>query len=349
MPKHRLVQWLPTALMMIIPLVIITMLVKWSPDFNKETHGFTRVFMDRQPSLWKSMEVAPMSKYIAGIGLTDVYFSSIKAGEIERLDLLSGHTSSTSVVTDAALLNRLSASWQAEVDGHYVRLFDAPAGLIINTDMLGHEIEVHQLPELFTRFVSISRNRVFLRKFVQGERDQAFYKYDLQLEQCDGRMQLTDERTDGGLSTDGDLVYDQATGTLAYVEHNCNKMTLFDTTGEVLKVTHSIDTFATNRFQGQVFGHSGQGTITNSAPVQFVNQSASFDNGILYVQSGVRSDSERLSEFNRDVVIDRYDGKVGIYSGSIRLKRVKEGIRNWLVREQQLYLLSNNRLYIYNL
>lgn len=340
---------MPTLLMFVIPLVIIAMLVKASPDINKQDHGFMRTFISQEPILVKSMQVARISKYVAGVTPGAVYFSSMKAGQIERLDLATGQTSSITVVTNPILQKRLSASCQAEVNGPEVRLFDSPSGLIITGNEQTHKMKVHQLPELFTRFVSISPDQVFLRKFANGEHDQAFYKYDLQTEQFSGRTKITDEKSDGGLSTDGDIVYDYTNGTLAYVEHNSNKITFLDTAGQILKVAHSIDTFATNLFQANEFGRRNEGTVTNSAPVQFINQSASFDNGVLYVQSGVKSDNQSLGEFNDQVIIDRYNGKDGTYQGTIRLKAVKDGIRNWMVRGQQLYLLSNSRLYIYSL
>lgn len=349
MLENRLWQWLPTALMMVIPLIIIAVLVKLSPDLNNEDHGFTRTFITQQPRLWKSMKVADVSKYIVGITSTDVYFSSLKPGQIEQLNLATGLTYSISVVASTALQNRLSASCQAEVNGPDIRLFDAPAGLIITGNTFTHKMQVHRFPELFTRFVSISPNQVFLRKFVAGERDQAFYTYDLQTEQLYGRMKLTEDKGDGGLSTDGDLVFDHTTGTLAYVEHNSNKITLFDTIGDMRTVAHSIDTFATNLFQTNQLVNKEQGTITNSAPVQFVNQCAAFDNNILYVQSGVRADNQRLTEFNSAVVIDRYDGKDGTYRGTILLEGVKDGMRNWIVHGQKLYLLRHSKLHIYNL
>lgn len=327
----------------------MAMLVKVSPDINKQNHGFNRNFITQQPTLLKVIPVAKLSKYIAGVTPTDVYFSSMKPGQIERLELNTGNYSSIMVVTNPILLKRLSASCQAEINSPYVRLFDSPSGLIITGNQLTHKMEVHQSPELFTRFVSISPDKVFLRKFVNGEKDQSFYKYDLQTEQFYGKMKITDDKTDGGLSTDGELVFDHINRTLAYVEHNSNKITLFDTSGQLLKVSHSIDTFATNLFQTNKFGYQTDGIITNNAPVQFVNQSASFDNGILYVQSGVRSDNQNLSDFNEAVVIDRYDGKDGTYLGSFQLKGVKDGIRNWVVRNQKLYLLSNSRLSIYSL
>lgn len=324
-------------------MAIIMVLVHTSPDINKQNHGFIRIFITHGPRLFKSMPVTGNCKYIAGVQPQAIYFSSMKPGQIERLDLTNGHTKSIAVVNNPILLHQLSASCQAEVNGPYIRLFDPPSGLIITANEPSPHIQVHPSPQLFTRFVSVAPDQIFLRKFVR--KDQAFYMYNLKTQQFSDSLQITDEKTDGGLSTDGELVYDPSVGTIAYVERNCNKITLLDTARQVFKVAHSIDTFNTNLFQTNERG----GTVTNNAPVQYVNQSASFDNGILYVQSGVRADNQSQRDFNNELVIDRYDGKDGTYIGSIRLEDVKDGIRNWIVRNQHLYLLRNSRLYIYSL
>jgi hypothetical protein len=74
------------------------------------------------------------------------------------------------------------------------------------------------------------------------------------------------------------------------------------------------------------------------------------DNGIAYIESKLKSDNEKLSDFQSNSVIDAYDLAKKQYLFSFYIpKTAKERIFDFKVNNRKLYVLYGNRFVTYSL
>jgi len=341
-------KWIPLIICLLLPIGIVCLLAAAAPDINKSGNGFRRTWLYDMVEKTSSFAVPPTVNSIAGIEPGLIYFSSKEKGVAVRLDLSNGNYQLIKLLSTPNLITQLDASNQLIVRDSNFWIYNFTPALIIKGNLKGDVSKIIKLKEPFTKLV-LTDSGMTVRKFIPGVRDQAFYKLNLSGDILKTASRITDDNGDGGLSTEGILLYNEAERSSIYIERSSNKVTILNEDMTIRKVSRTIDTFSTNVYTASQH-HLKNGTIvTNGAPIQYINIAATINEDLLYVQSGVRSDSDDRNSFSKDLVLDVYALKNMEYLGSIVAKGAKEKLRSWAIKDKKILVLNSSNLEIYNL
>ncbi|NII27499.1 hypothetical protein HB364_20590 [Pseudoflavitalea sp. X16] len=221
-----------------------------------------------------------------------------------------------------------------------------PSGQIENTLKLGDKT--------VTRATAISRNSFIFRTLSNnnGILDQNFTKADL-VADIFKSAQITEQRNDAGISTDGNLIYDPETATVIYTYAYRNGFITSDTT------LSKIDSFSTiDNIKSYQIAAAGLKTFTGkqytkTKPSRTVNANAAISNGKLYVNSKIISNNTEVQQFKENTTIDVYSSKSGKYLNSFLIRKIEEEelisfavVQNYLLtmdkKQISLYRISND-------
>ncbi|RXK81680.1 hypothetical protein [Filimonas effusa] len=341
-------KWIPLIICLLLPVGVICLLAAAAPDINKSGNGFRRTWLYDMITKTNSFAILPTIKNIAGVEHGFIYFSSKEKGVAVRLDLSNGNQESIKFLSTPNLINQLDASNQLIVRDSTFWLYNSTPALIIKGNLKGDVSSIVKLKEPFTKLV-LTDSGMIVRKFIPGVRDQALYKLNSLGEMLTTAPRITDDNGDGGLSTEGILLYNNVDKSTMYIGRNSNRVTVLNEDMTIKKVGKTIDTFFTNRYTASQYQLKSGNVVTNGAPIQYINIGAAINADFLYVQSGVRSDSDDRNSFSKDLVLDVYSLKNMEYIGSIAAKGVKEKLRSWVINDNRILVLKSSTLEIYDL
>lgn len=341
-------KWIPLIICLLLPIGIICLLAAAAPDINKSGNGFRRNWLYGIATKTSSFVVPSTVNKIAGAEHGFIYLSSKDKGVAVRLDLSNGNQHSIKLLSTPNLINQLDASTQLIVRDSSFWIYDFTPALIIKGNLKGDISNVIKLKEPFTK-LALTDSGTIVRKFIPGVRDQTLYKLSSSGDILTTASRITDNNGDGGLSTEGILLYNKADRLTIYIERSSNKVTVLDEDMKIVKVGRTIDTFSTNRYIAAQYQIKNGNIVTNGAPLQYINVGAHIDADFLYIQSGVRSESDARSSFSNDLILDVYALPSIKYLGSIAIKSGKDGLHDWLVTDKKIVILKKNNIDLYDM
>lgn len=159
-----------------------------------------------------------------------------------------------------------------------------------------------------------------------------------------------DETQDGGITTDGYLLYDDSTETIVHTHFYRNGFEKFDLDLTHLGTVATIDTVKQGNVEVSSLGDGKKRVYSIKNVPAYVHGYAAVAGGKLYIKSYLKADNETLLDFNNHDVIDVYDIALGKHLHTIGIPFLRgSGCSGFKVAGKRIALQYGNALLIYSI
>lgn len=308
---------LTLAILLLSAVGITFFLVKTAPLPNKTLNGFDRTILADIITPLSNMPNGDSIHSLSGATASQLFFSTADPGIFVSTDYRLLHPRTIKLQLSKGLRDSLQTFFYSAVDSPFIHIYGYNMPAIINIPMFKGAAAVYRLSAGgFSKAVHLAHDQFVLRKLDRKISDQQFIKVNTTTNNIITEKDLSVQHQDGGMSTDGQLHYDTTTGQLTYLYYYSNQFFSFDTTFKLLRKGHTIDTFASSRFQLSATDANKKHVFTSQGPDQMINRSSCIYNGRLFVQSLLKGDHENENDFRNNTPVDMYDLSNGKYLGS---------------------------------
>ena len=304
---------------------------------NTALNGFNRRFVKFPVSTISNIENKSSLREIAGATNAHIYFADLVPGNIEAysLNLNQKYQYHLPVPADPNLIPLFYTS----IDSPYVHILAGNIPAVIQSDLNTKHTQVtYTNTGTFGNGISLSNDDFIFKCFDTSIKDALFVKISLSTKKSQIENGLSELVHDGCFQYDGILNYDPVSHLLAYVCAYCNHVTCFDTCMNLVYRSKTIDTFHTSTVRSKLMGKGGSRYFTMSKPPRYVNKSTCAYNGLLFVNSALKSDNERQKAFRKNFVIDVYDLRNGSYKGSFYIPSFNDKLSTFKILNDNLFV-----------
>jgi hypothetical protein len=286
---------------------------------NRKKNGFNRHFLST--SLTKSHENSFLleTSRISGISKDRYYITGQNPGwmlilnkDLKVIDTL---------IFNVRQINKFLAP-NTIVDSPNIYMYAGNLSYLIKGKLDKKTVDLTALKTpVFVRTAQISPQLLVVRGFDSSNKKQVFKKINCNDGSVEKEAPLISDDKAFGMSTDGTLLYDNATNALVYVEFYKNDFICIDTNLNLIYKGKTIDT--TNNFDLIIHKESADSTlkVTPGKNREEVNITATIYNKQLYVISALKADNEDEKVFRTNWPVDIYSTENGKYIGSIYIPK----------------------------
>lgn len=332
-------------------LMLVLGLYVFADKPNEQKNGFTRKLQPHTAILTHSLELRSPAYYIAGCTDQHLYLGNYSAA----LHLLAVHQN----LKDTEQLTLKTPpgeryAWKLArvmVDSPAVYMAEGNTPVLYN-GQLGDLSMRRFLPQscFFNVLQNISTTSFISRSIhidTLGNKQNILVKIKTDSPFVKLGKDIITKQVDGIFCTDGTLDYDKRTGKLVYLYHYRNEFITLDTNLHVIYKGHTLDTNTTAKIQ---VADMSTGVSKFSAPPNYVNNSASIDDGKIYVLSSLLADNEDRQHSQHNEIIDVFSLEKGDYIHTlyIPLNR-KARMTDFVVKGNQLFALYEHALHAYTI
>lgn len=302
--------------------ILLTALFLTAHMPNKHENGFTRYLLNDKVKLLNKKYIEVPLTHISGISSEHIFFGTTNPQGIIMLskDLADIDT----LVFNTRQSPNIMSSYFIRVDSPKVKLYANNLGAVLYGELNKRRIDTLRLGvRLFTRAIQVSPSDFVVRTFNDSNTKQVFKRINSLTRQTTKEAAIIEEQSDLGFSTDGQLLFDSISKCLLYVQYFQNRFYCVDTNLNLLYKGRTIDTNFSNSTQTKIIQTSEmEGNITPTKARILVNKSSYLNNKFLFIISALKADNEKLSNFNKQTVIDIYEIKSGKYIGSFYIPKI---------------------------
>jgi hypothetical protein len=335
---------------LMIPLVMgtaigLVIILAWATlkEVNAPT-DFKREFISQPLKPVNIMDIPREVVDFAGVTNDHIYFKTLDPAKVFNADikLQTNQFLTIDIPNDKAIASRFNCI----VDSPFVYILAGNVPSIIKTHFQGGTTTYKFPGTVFTRAALLPNNLFALRLFEKT--DQIFAKGNPATGELTKENNISEKLKDGGISTDGVLVYDKHTGSIIYIHYFKNEILFMDTSLNLIRKIKTIDINSNSSVK------AGEGTskdiLTNLSPKRLINAAASVDKGLLFINSRTKADNQEIETFNSNSAIDIYNVNDGTYAGSFNIPYYKgERLYKFKVADDKIFVMYNNYLVSYDL
>jgi hypothetical protein len=331
-------------------IIIITVLVKTAPLPNKILNGFDRTIHATNFLLPLGNMPADSVQLISGATKTQLFFTTADPTIILCTDYHLQHPKRIKLALSKGLIDSLQTYFYTTIDSPFVHIFGYNMPAIITLPLSGGNTQVFRLPPGgFSKAYPITPDQFILRKLDRKIADQQFLKVNTTTNDIIFEKNLSTLHQDGGMSTDGTLVYDTTSRKLIYTNFYNNQFFTFDTSLQKIKDGHTIDTSTHFRFQLSDATARNEHVFTSQGPDEMVNNTSFVYKGKLFVHSLLKGDHEADGKFDNNTVIDKYDINTTQYLGSFYLPLRANKVRRIYIFNDKMVIQCRDLIYTYTI
>ncbi|WPQ66500.1 hypothetical protein SIO70_16700 [Chitinophaga sancti] len=312
---------LTLSFLLLSAIAIVTFLVTSAPLPNKVRNGFDRTI---QPAHFLTplgnMPTGDSIQLVSGATATQLFFTTTDPTIILCTDYHFKHPKRIRITLSQGLLDSLQTYFYTTIDSPFVHIFGYNMPAIITLPLYSGNAQVFHLPPGgFSKAIAIAPDQFILRKLDRKISDQQFLKVNTSTNTITTEKNLSILHQDGGVSTDGSLIYDTAAKQLIYTYYYVNQFFSFDTSLQKLQAGHTIDTSSHFRYQLAEATARKEHVFTSQGPDPMINNASFVYKGKLFVHSLLKGDHEAEGKFSNNTAIDKYDIHTNQYLGSFYL------------------------------
>ena len=339
------------ASLLLAAFLIVVILVYTAPSPNRQPNGFSRSYLQATP-LKPYMAIPTHDRVldIAGNDDSTFYFSTTDPVTMFSTSMEAGSRIDTfQIALRQSLKDSMGSYFFTEVNNgeFFVYTYNIPA--ISKTGRIGSgtsNLYATLPPGGFSQAHALRDGKhIMLRKLDLKEKDQFFVRVTPTGDSMLTGSGLSAVHRDGGMSTDGSLNYDNATGLFTYLYYYSNQYFTFNSDMQLISKGTTIDTFTVSRFNISTTMAS-KNVYMNQGPDQMVNGFSCAYNGVMFVQAKLKADNDDDRLFYKHCVIDQYDLRSNRYQGSVYLDiPAKAGINQLFVYGDKLLVHCTDSVY----
>lgn len=284
---------------------------------------------------------------ISGYTQSHIYFQTLDPSRLIVTDhqLKNQHDVNLNIAKN----NKLTSAVYTFVDSPNIGILAGRIPAVIKGETKYLNTSIYKFSSsIFTRGIMISPNSYVIRGFDTSIKrlDQIFMKGNPLTGTIKRENNVSEQRNDAGISTDGTLCYDKKNNLIIYTYYYRNEVICLDTNLNLIRRFNTIDTIANNQIVSDTAGK----LVTAATPKRLINQTSDVFGGILFNKSVIKGDNEQTTQFRDISSIDMYDLKTGDYKGSLSIPNYKtEKIQRFKIVENRIIALYKSNIVIYNL
>lgn len=324
---------------------IIALLFFQSFQLNRSKNGFIRIYLPKAPTLLFDLKTNYKIRNIAGTTANSIYVSATDSPLIECYDKRGRLISKTLLHYPPGIHHPILV-----MDSTNMVLFDGDKHTIFRKKVDEDTFRAEIVPgQIFTKALMLRSDKIVLRQFIDGIRDQNLVVYDLNNKTTIEGNGLTKLYYDSGMAEEGKLYYDISNQQIIYVFNKRNSFLVLDTNLCLKNTGKTIDTISNVFEKVKRFKRDETYIATNAAPTLIYNKASAVAQGILYHYSKLKADNEE-EKFVHACNIDQYDLKTLKYLGSFYLPKLdKEEVRSMTIDNGILYAVYSYHLAAYKI
>lgn len=308
---------------------------------NRTDNGFTRRFVREPPHLLKEFNLGRDVRGIIGTRQGEILLSTDRADQLISISKATGAVRSIPTTASPITQHTLSTihTFATRLEDDYLYLYDFSRTALYALDPINARLENTIHMGFFCSVIAAMRPDVAIVRGYDTARSSLLFGKISAAGNTLWEDNISLPSLDGGLSTDGQLIYDRPSGLLSYVHFYNNRVSVFDTLLQAKHTFTTLDTVAPKL------------RLDPTKPRLIINKTACIHEGILYVCSNLRADNETYQTYMKNIPVDRYDIGTGNYLGSFYLP-VDDGklIRDMRVINGRLYAFYfSGRLAVFSL
>ena len=305
-------------MLFLLSFVLVYFLYRSSNYYDKK-FNFNRVYKKTAVHDFTVVKLEDNITGFAGIGVGNLYFFTAHLGVLIRYDFSFKNRTTISLPVHAEWDRKVGDQFYAVVNYPVVYFCAYGIGTVFHYNVLDSSFSILREDSLgYSKFVAIDSMSFVFRRFNAKEKDQSFLYWNTKSDLLYDNHFYFPIHHDGGISTEGKLIYDKSRKKIVYVLVYQGYFFVFDS------LMNTIQSFKTVDSIGDVSIHVSDkdGIYTSSSPSKRINSMAAAYNGKIYINSFLMSKVDNPKSFSDSAVIDVYDESLGIYQYSFYLPRV---------------------------
>ena len=222
---------------------MVLLLVMISGNIISQNNGFNRKFFNLTVQPLYHSGIKKKVRAICVIQKNYIYFETATPALIIQTDSTLSNTHLLKFdLPDKEMVQTLFTTF-IDSANCYVMAGNVPE--VIQINILTRSYRAFRLPNnLFSESVLLGNDDYVFRMYekISGRWEQIFIKANPVKNTVTKETNISEKRGDAGFSTDGNLIFDESTRRLIYVEYYCNQFTCMDTSLHLLYKANTIDT-----------------------------------------------------------------------------------------------------------
>jgi hypothetical protein len=326
---------------------IIAILYAFSLKNETKRYGFNRYYPQHAIGFQSKIDLGYNSYYFAGVTESKVYLGNfIQVNKIwEAGYSLKDSNARFIEVPESEVLAWSNLKMTVKYPNVVMSEGYTPASLTANYPELKASLR-YKNGAKYNRAVSLSTNSEIVRTY-DRRNDLTILAKSLNGKIIDSIHRYTiDKFSDGILSSDGLMLYNNELNKLIYIYFYKNKIVTLDTNLTVSLTSRTIDTINTPQIAVAKIGDGKE--LTMSQPALTVNKKAATWDTLLYINSGVMAKNDDKSKYQKYSTIDVYNINNGKYLYSFYIPRYQDYLlSNFIVHDRHLFVLYDRYLLSY--
>lgn len=309
-------------LLVLCATVSVTILLHHSERQRNLKNGFKRKFAGHTLIKQDSLRNIFLAGWLAGYDSQRIYFQTL-----EPSSLVSCTRKLKSIQNVDIALNKKDSflpGFQTTMNRGQIKIFDKKLKKLIVYNLEHNSINRFNFNGHITQGLPGPGNLLFLRSDAEINGLQTFKKINLSTHHISYENSVSDTIPDGGISSNGMLLFSPCTYHLYYVHYFSNNIIEMDTNLNLISIWHTIDTFLSSTVLSHKQKAEHKTTYTTSNVPKFVNGLSTISGRFLLINSLVRADNEKSNRFDNNSVIDIYTLVDGSYLGSFYIPKYRE-------------------------
>lgn len=336
----------------VIVIAILGTLMATTKMPNQEKNGFRRILLSEELPVVHRIQLEEKISAIVGASEHSLFL----AGEnpLSLLILNKDFKGKDTLFINANIPDKKLVPFRVLVDSpmlyiHFNNMKSVIYGEFPNKEMRQTEIK----SMIFTKSLQIDSSYCIIRTFDSTLSKQVFQKISIASGTKVKEATIVNEQdSSAGMSTDGMLTMDKASGRIFYIEYLRNRFYCMDSGLNLLYKGNTIDTTSVNDLGlGMETKDDKTNKLVPSKARVKVNNVCFADKDHLYVVSALKADNEELRTFNTHISIDAYSSASGQYTGTYRLSKPEKAVIKSFIFEDGICtaLFDNNEIIRYKL
>lgn len=329
---------------MLLPTAIIGILITYSKESLNASSGFHRNILPPPVLITETPKDAPEISKVCGEVNDKIFFRGKEPSIIYGYKLDNQTWDTTYLIVPNS--KRVSTAYDLVIDSLGGTLYSGNLGSYYYCPFNAkdsNEIIMKKFDSpLFMQAVPISKGSIILRSVDSSGRNIEFVKAN----KDDGAIlsvaPFFKKPVSEAFAIDGTLTYDQKSGRLNYIQYYNNELICFDSSMNIVYNGKTIGNPPKDSIFTKTIRSGSLGSIQSGIPLNKLNVRARAHNGLLYIQSNVKTANEDSHTFKESVSLDIYRISDGRYTASLKLPQ--EGNR----KITDFYIIKNRVIAIYS-
>lgn len=313
------------------------MLITQGDSLNRVPNGFSRKSTSTKLIFIRKFTFSNVIRSISLVSDSEVYIFEGNLRELSLLNLNKDGVEYTPTGISDSTIRKLGRSYFTAYLKPKLFIFAYNQNKLYRLDLGSKKVDVFTKPgSLYIRAVLLTESEIGVREYNDSTGDCEFGVWHLLKNTVESRQQSMRYFHDGGINTDGKLIFDRSLGKALYVPYYYDSIYVLDNSMSTINRFGLIDTNKSPKIKIRLSRN-----FETSGGASFVlNRTFFFDENEVGVVSRLKGDNQTVDFFQSNEVIDIYDIRNGTYKYSQSIPKRKDEVIN-IIKKGDFYICGS--------